>query len=393
MKDEPQNDYQLCVKCVDSSDEKDVKTFVKEISLNMNTTKAAIIIQTDKSSYKPSDIVQFRIIAFDALTKPFVGKSSEILVYDAQQNIVKKIANPEWMNGVYQNEFQLSDQPIFGNWNVEVTIDQDLKQNKSFEVAEYVLPTLEVVIDAEKDIWIGNDKLTAEISAKYTHGKLAKGKATITLSEKSNHYGGCFGFRRPMPESNFKMITKIVDIDGKTSVDFDMSGLKNNADVYYQPSLTLKVDFIEDLTEREYSKSQDITVHTKENHVEFDDFSTFCPGLPFAISAKILSFNRDPVVAADQKSKVKVVLQRSWTDQKPTWTGKSGKISHNAEEEFEDEIEVKNGRVEFKFTPVPENTQWIRFEVKYKDAEGSSHYSKAESVSDQYLRMSTQLNE
>jgi CD109 antigen len=114
--------------------------------------------------------------------------------------------------------------------------------------------------------------------------------------------------------------------------------------------------------------------------------------LPFTASAKVLNFKGDLFTETNQKAKIKIVLSRTWTDNKPTWFGKAGKISHTTEEEFDDEVEINNGIIEFKFTPVPENTKWFRIELKYKNAESSNHYYKPESVSDQFLRAFTKPN-
>lgn len=386
MRNQPVDNYSLKIDNLTDDAEEKKKFDSNTINLHMNTTKAAVIIQTDKGVYKPSDIVQFRVITFDVETKPYVSSKSEILIVDGKQNILKKIANPKWSNGVFQEELQLSDQPIIGEWQIKVKIDDEPQHTKCFQVEEYVLPNVEVVIDTKKDIHVNDGKLTADISAKYTYGKFAKGKVTATLSGIRS-WTRCWGPSRH--EHFFAPVVKTIDIDEKSTVEFDISELKDHEEFRYDQNkvLNLRVEFKEEMTEKVYHGSSDVNVHKCNCKIEFirEDEKIF-PGFPLKIAAKILSFDGKPLMAQDdEKVILKLELHRSWEEKKQNETGSTRKIKHSTVEEFEENLDLKDGLVGYHIESVMEHTNSINATISYKSERAYEHYYKTNTVGDHCL--------
>ena len=70
----------------------------------MNSKQFSTFIQTDKSVYKPSDLIKFRILVLNAETKPFENiKNIEVFVTDGADNRVKQFDNVVFAKGVYQS--------------------------------------------------------------------------------------------------------------------------------------------------------------------------------------------------------------------------------------------------------------------------------------------------
>lgn len=394
MQNQPVDNYALKIVNLTDDPEEKKKFDSKTINLHMNTTKAAIVIQTDKSVYKPSDIVRFRVIAFDVETKPYVCLKSEIFIIDGKQNILKKITNPQWLNGIFQDELTLSDQPILGNWEIKAKIDDDLENSKSFDVEEYVLPNVEVIIDTKKNIHVSSEKLTADICAKYTYGKFAKGKATVTLSG-IRQWTRCWG--SSAHQHFISPVTKSIDLEGKSTVEFDISELKDNEEFRYDQSqiVSIRVEFQEEMTEKTYHGTVDVNVHVRKCKIDFiKDDGKFYPGLPFKIAAKILNFDDEPLMLSnnDEKVTLKLEYHRSWEEKKDNPNGSTRKVRHSTVEEFEEMLDLKDGLVEYKMDSVMEHTNSINATITFKSESSSDYYYKAVSVGDQFMSAKVEQN-
>lgn len=155
-------DYKLDVKSLTG------EAFERSVDLDLNTKKHSVFVQTDKSIYKPADKVQFRVLVLDSNTKPFGASDVKVHITDGGQNRIKQYADVRLVKGVYQNELQLSDSPVMGNWMIHVKVNDGEEVTKSFEVAEYVLPKYEVIVDSDPHVTFKDGKIRATVRAKYT---------------------------------------------------------------------------------------------------------------------------------------------------------------------------------------------------------------------------------
>lgn len=95
-------------------------------------------------------------------------------------------------------------------------------KSKTVQIEEYVLPKFDVKIDSPDHFNVKDGKVRAIIRAKYTFGKLLKGRATITVKPTSYL---AWSTRRETDT-----IAKTIPIDGKGTIDFDITD-----DLHIQP--------------------------------------------------------------------------------------------------------------------------------------------------------------
>ena len=237
-----------------------------------------VLIQTDKSVYKPADKVQFRVLLLDTDTRPFNTSKVEIYFTDGGGNRVKQFDNPEFVKGVHQNELQLSDLPVMGKWKVHVKVNGQKDKEKEFEVAEYVLPKFEFSIDANPDANFKDGKIRATVKAKYTFGKTAKGNATITAirNGRTDHY------------DNLKQVTKTISVVGKKHVEFDIEGELGITDKSREHTVSLRATFTEELSGKEQNATAEVKIHSTPYKIEFKKSAEkFKPGIPYKIAANV----------------------------------------------------------------------------------------------------------
>lgn len=252
----------------------------------VNPKKQSIFVQTDKSVYKPSDNIQFRVVVLDAETKPLDPKQVELFITDGADNRVKQFEQVSFKNGVYQNELQLSDLPVMGNWKIHVKVDNGVDFEKIFEVNEYVLPKFEVSIETNPDIHYKCDKIRATVRAKYTFGKSAAGSATVTAHVEKE-------LKSYRNKESSRVVTKQIAIDGKNFVDFDLEkelGITNNN---HERVVVLEAKFKELLSEKEALAKAEVRVHKTPHKLELKKSNEkFKPGLPYSITAIVKNYDK-----------------------------------------------------------------------------------------------------
>lgn len=301
-----EGDYMLEVK--NESGEK----FEAMKSLDMNMKRYSVFVQTDKSIYKPSDNVQFRILALDAQTKPLSTNNVEIFISDGADNRVKQFDSAKFHKGVFQSELQLSDSPVMGNWTIHVKVDGGEETIKSFDVAEYVLPKFEVSIDSNPDVTFKDGKIRATVNAKYTFGKIAKGNATVTAEVVNQFSCGGFGWHQQDQVFSSKKVEKTVEVDGKKFVEFDIENELKIIDTKSEKTIKLVASFKEELSGKEAIATTNVKIHVTPHKIELKKSSEkFKSGLPFDVTAIIQHHDKNAPVT-DNKNAVKFSVTYYW---------------------------------------------------------------------------------
>ena len=163
--------------------------------------------------------------------------------------------------GVFSDEFQLSDLPNLGNWSITAEVSGETR-NHGIEVSEYVLPKFEVSIDAAEHFTVKAGKIQAVVRAKYTHGQVMKGQATLSVLPRER-----WGWQAD--EDLEPLVFKTAQCDGKATFEFDIVedlkiDLKDEETKYYNSKdFELKLTITEDLTGLKQSAKKAITVHLK----------------------------------------------------------------------------------------------------------------------------------
>lgn len=267
----PNSFYRLIADGVDQID------FHNETELTLSEKYFSFLIQTDKALYKPGDLVRFRAVVIDKDTKAhdIIG-ALQVNVYDGDGNRIKLFANQSTANGVYTNEFQLSDSPVMGQWKLTFTAESEEK-SQSFEVGEYVLPTFEVFIESPEHVLYTDQVIRANVRGKYTFGKPVHGDANCTANW------------------NGKQFNKLVKVTTKGSLEINFV---DELQVEYANANNIQIDCTleEEFTGRKQSKTVGVQVHrfkysiTKQTyHYEYLD------GRPFEFDVHVQLYDGTPI--------------------------------------------------------------------------------------------------
>ncbi|KAH8244399.1 hypothetical protein KR026_008423, partial [Drosophila bipectinata] len=232
----PEGDYQLTVEGSGSVE------FQKVAKLKTVVEKPSIYVQTDKATYKPEDLVQFRVLFLDRYMKATtIQKPITISIADGAQNRIQQWTDITPVKGVFSGDLPLSDQPVLGTWQLTVSIQNETLAKKSFEVDKYVLPKFQVIVKTEENILATAGNIKASITAKYTFGKGVKGMATISIEGSSQAH--------------------TIDINGKVSLEIPfVASMKS--------PLKVVAVVTEDLTDLSQNGSAYVTLHQYRYRLE-----------------------------------------------------------------------------------------------------------------------------
>ncbi|XP_014676905.1 PREDICTED: CD109 antigen-like [Priapulus caudatus] len=330
--------------------------FTNETRLEFNSKRMSIFVQTDKATYKPSDKVQFRVVAVDPYLKPYKGKL-EVQINDPSGNRIKIWRDLSTDIGVVTLEFMLSDQPIFGAWTINVNV-ADEREEKGFVVEEYVLPRFEVKVNLPAFL-VGNSfKLTGTVEAKYTHGGKVKGKATVYLKELG-YYGSS--------DLN-ALASKTVEIDGEADFSFNFHFIHGD-----RRKLTIEATVLEELTGVKLNGSASVVKYNHPVRMKFEGPQYYKSGLEYVT---LLLFSRQdgsPLFESDSKV---VEIEQAWQtenpDSDPEWR------SWDARRRIRNTTTTNytipaDGRVVIE-TELPPKTLSLQLRAKYTQSGGDSQY-------------------
>ncbi|XP_070505072.1 CD109 antigen-like isoform X2 [Chironomus tepperi] len=390
IKNAPEGDYNLNVTSLSG------EHFDETRSLHMNHKKYAVFVQTDKRVYKPSDNIKFRVMVLDAETRPYNFESIDIYITDGGDNRIKQYDEVEknFNKGVYQNELQLSDMPVMGVWKIHVKVNGDQDIVKSFDVEEYVLPKFELSIDTIPNIPFTDGSIKATVNAKYTFGKIAKGKATVTADVEYPYRG----YRNKISESGQK-ISKSVDVDGKKFVEFDFKEDLKIRDNKSEHTVNLHATFKDDLSGKEATATAKVKIHSNSIKMELKKSAEkFKLGLPFEVTAILSTHDKStPVVDASNPVKFTVtsyydILRKVKSGIREYICGRYVNPGDNYEcweensREQEYKKNIENGIAKIDID-VPKDTTCFTIKAKYLSVEQEIHrIQKVDSMCHQYLQ-------
>lgn len=108
---------------------------------------------------------------------------------------------------------------------------------------------------------------------RYTYGKAVRGEANATLRIKSWGY--------PSPDAI--TLQKVVKLNGKGFVEFELAALKVTSENYYQ-ELTMDVEVTEELTGRKLNATTSINVRKTPYYFTHESVPySFVPGKPYEL--------------------------------------------------------------------------------------------------------------
>ncbi|XP_062546485.1 thioester-containing protein 1 allele R1-like [Armigeres subalbatus] len=222
---------------------------VEEFNVKVKKRPIMVLIQTDKPIYKPGDTVKFRVLVLNHLTRPIdTLKSVNVQLRDGDGNLIREWPYAKLRNGVFQSQIDLAYFIPLGRWTFKVQALNTAVQDKTFDVAEYVLPLHEIRIRTSKRVVFKDEFLELIIDAQYTFGKPIKGVVFL----------------------NFGKIVypTAIQLNGHAVEKIPMNALvsaKDFSDDEYRLPVNVKIE--EASSGRVYETSETIPIHTQSHKI------------------------------------------------------------------------------------------------------------------------------
>uniref|UniRef100_H0VHV8 Ovostatin homolog 2-like n=1 Tax=Cavia porcellus TaxID=10141 RepID=H0VHV8_CAVPO len=153
-------------------------------SVAVSSEETVTFGQTDKPIYKPGEKIKFRAVTLDTQFKPVED-------LDPQNNMIFQWKNVIPFQNITQLSFQLSSEPMLGDYTIAVEGKSGQTWTHQFTVNKDVLPKFEVQVSAPETITISDDEFQVDACAKYTYGGPVQGKAQIRVCRELLASTGC----------------------------------------------------------------------------------------------------------------------------------------------------------------------------------------------------------
>ncbi|KAJ8926001.1 hypothetical protein NQ315_009856 [Exocentrus adspersus] len=151
--------------------------FVNETKLLFSQRSMTIFIQMDKPVYMQSETVRFRTIPINFELKAF-NDAVDVYMLDPNGHIMKRWLSRQSNLGTVSLDYQLSDQPVFGEWKIRV-IAQGQIEELTFLVEEYYQTRYEVAVTMPAFFLSTDQYIQGTVMANYTSGAPVKGNLTL----------------------------------------------------------------------------------------------------------------------------------------------------------------------------------------------------------------------
>ncbi|XP_071766721.2 CD109 antigen [Centroberyx gerrardi] len=280
-----------------------VMVFSNSTQLRFDPKGLSTFIQTDRPKYRPGQLVKIRAVSVHPDGKPYVSPG-DIIIKDPRGNMIRQWLSLDSVLGVISKEFQLSDNPPLGTWTIVTSVNGVLSE-QHFDVAHYVLPKFEVLIEAPTVIY-QEDSLRGSVTAKYMYGKPVQGHMSITFL---HHF---HGIEVAYHEEG--------EIDHTADIMFDVPDYnemnKRSEDYlsyerYMDESLTIVVNVTEYITGLTYNNTATVSLARCRYKLAFEGYPKILrPSLNFTAKLKVSTYNNQPLSREDQRKTVTVSVMQ-----------------------------------------------------------------------------------
>ncbi len=137
----------------------------------------AILIETDKPIYKPSQTIQGRVVLLDNVLRPRGGEV-ELTFHDGKGIRIdrKNLTANEY--GVAPFELRLASEVNFGIWKIHASVGGS-ESSRDVRVENYVLPRYELSAEFERSWVLVDEPIQGTVLARYFFGKPVDGTVEI----------------------------------------------------------------------------------------------------------------------------------------------------------------------------------------------------------------------
>ncbi|GFQ66757.1 CD109 antigen [Trichonephila clavata] len=192
--------------------------FHNESDLHYSQRSMTIFIQTDQPIYRQGQRIRFRAIPVTTDLRAF-SEAVDVFILDPRGTVMRRWLSRQTNLGAVSLQYQLSQQPMFGNWTIRV-IAQGQIEEKTIYVEEYYQTPFEVNVTLPAFILENERHIRCSITANYSSGAPVTGNVTLKarlepLSPQFRQYG-------QVPE-----IKHFVNyFEGRMDLDLPMSELR-----------------------------------------------------------------------------------------------------------------------------------------------------------------------
>ncbi|RZF41336.1 hypothetical protein LSTR_LSTR000050 [Laodelphax striatellus] len=176
--------------------------FVNETRLVFSQRSMTIFIQTDKPVYMQGQAVKLRVILINTELRAF-DNAIDVYMLDPNRHIMRRWLSRQSNVGSVSLDYLLSDQPVFGNWTIQV-IAQGQIEEQMFLVEEYYQTRFEVNVTMPAFFLDSERTLRGTVMANYTSGAPVFGNLTLKATIRPV---------KPVRGDNYQVVEKYFNFD------------------------------------------------------------------------------------------------------------------------------------------------------------------------------------
>eukprot|EP00079_Xenopus_tropicalis_P019381 XP_012808981.1 PREDICTED: complement C3-like [Xenopus tropicalis] len=169
-----------------------------EKAVMLQYSSGYIFIQTDKTIYTPGSKVMYRVFSMNYKMNPITKPMVVEFVNPDGIVVMREAFHPASKSGILSETYDLPKLVSVGIWTVSAKYEDTPQQNytTNFEVKEYVLPTIEVILKPENSFYYtSSETFSVNIEAHYLFGRPVEGHAFVLFGVQKD------GIRTGIPES------------------------------------------------------------------------------------------------------------------------------------------------------------------------------------------------
>ncbi|NXN92969.1 CD109 protein, partial [Rhinopomastus cyanomelas] len=362
------------------------RVFSNRTGLVYLSKSISVFIQTDKSVYKPGQVMKFRVVTIHPDLKAYKAPLN-IFIRDPRKKLIQQWLMEEGDLGIVSKEFQLSMNPPLGDWSMEVEVNGQVHYQR-FNVMEYVLQKFDVVITAPLYYSLREEDVSGVVTAKYTYGKPVKGTVTVTCLSVSYW-------------TSRRNVTTTMEINGSVNITCNRLMLQNlntdqswhQGDRDYAEPIEIIAVVTESLTGTSQNSSTIIFPKPSDYFIEFLDYSRVIkPSLNFIATLKVTHSDGNQLTAEERQNPVTITAQQS---DLPFHHSSLSQLENEATEERNLTVHVlnytvpANGIIDIEF-PVLADTKTLSIQAEFLSSKTDiGVYDVFSSSSQTYLQVKT----
>ncbi|XP_070542069.1 alpha-2-macroglobulin-like isoform X2 [Ptychodera flava] len=265
-------------------------SFADRKGIYLQSRSATTFIQTDKPIYKPGQTVFFRILNLKGTEfKPYPSMLSIVWIENPTGVRLMQWSNVTTEDGLVELELELSEEPILGMWKIKSQMEGKTME-QTFEVAVYVLPKFEVVVNSPPFIIVTDKIINVEICGRYTYGQPVRGAVSASICISGYSY---YGEDRPCA-------LRLVEDTGPSGcaplyVSSEELNLMSSNYSLWQANLNVTAEFTEANTGVTVSSERvGPSISTTPFQLEIQAPENFKPGVPYFGKVKVTDLDGSP---------------------------------------------------------------------------------------------------